>query len=154
MRGSRAYTDFGLRRQRFLIEVPICLSERRANAAVCSPGHLVRQVIPRDRAFGRAGRIRESKRKQTKIKVSKIAFFYFLLLTFIFSKRDFSTSYGRVKQKNLFPLVIPAPDVLSVPDCRAMLGREQCDPDRRDDIAWIADFLKQLRRAWAKTGRR
>jgi hypothetical protein len=63
----------------------------------------VRQVIPRDRAFGRASRIRESKRKQTKIKVSKIAFFYFRYLTFIFSKRDFSMSYGRVKQKNLFP---------------------------------------------------
>jgi len=46
----------------------------------------------------------KSKRKQTKIKVSKIAFFYFLLLTFIFSKRDFSMRYSRVKQKYLFPL--------------------------------------------------
>jgi hypothetical protein len=88
MRGSRAYTDFAPARQRFLIEVPIYLSKRRANAAVCSPGH-----PPRPRV-GRASRIRESKRKQAKIKVSKIAFFYFLLLTFIFSKRDFSMSYG------------------------------------------------------------
>jgi hypothetical protein len=88
-----------------------------------------------------------------KVKVSKIAFFYFLLLTFIFSNQDFSMSYSRVKQKNLFPLIIPAPDVLSIPDCQAMLGRDRRHPDRRHDIAWIADFLKKLRRAWAKTGR-
>jgi hypothetical protein len=28
-----------------------------------------------------------------------------------------------------------------------MLGRDRRDPDRRDDVAWIADFLKQSRRS-------
>jgi hypothetical protein len=48
--------------------------------------------------------IRANKRKQMKIKESKIAFFYFHLLTFIFSNRDFSTSYSRSKQKKFLPL--------------------------------------------------
>jgi hypothetical protein len=40
-------------------------------------------------------RARANKCKQTKINVSKIAFFYFLLLTFIFSNPDFSMGYGQ-----------------------------------------------------------
>jgi SLT domain-containing protein len=51
------------------------------------------------RAIQPGARIGENKRKQTKIKESKIAFFYFLLLAFIFLNRDFSMRYGRFKQK-------------------------------------------------------
>jgi hypothetical protein len=46
-----------------------------------------------------AGEFDLNKRKQKKINESKIAFICFLLLTFIFSKRDFSIGYGRFKQK-------------------------------------------------------
>jgi hypothetical protein len=55
-----------------------------------------RRSDPRGRnaTWGRVGR------KQTKINKSKTAFFCFLLLTFIFSNRDFSMSYNRFKQKN------------------------------------------------------
>jgi hypothetical protein len=55
-----------------------------------------RRSDPRGRnaTWGRAGR------KQAKINKSKTAFFCFLLLTFIFSNRDFSMGCGRFKQKN------------------------------------------------------